>query len=346
MKKFFKLLPLVVVASLTACQKYEYADLESLHLVLFGTPYIAAKMKIESGFNGDKSVSDIIRILEKFDKYADTKQRNETNVYTLNHTNEKTEISSELYHLLSRAKELQKEVSYFNPLVGSLSDKWKEALNDIDNPQPLSDEIIQEELEKINSSELILEEAEQKYYAQRVGEAQIDLGAITKGFVLDECLSYLGFHTGITEDYLFNLGSSSILLGKNSQRYKTNKGNNDVEGIYIVKVTDIANKEYLKTYKSFISTSGISEQGVKIGNQMYSHIINPITGSAINNYDQVTVISNDDIGKGALGDVLSTALMMSTEEEIKEAEKNFAVKVIAIKDGNIVYKSEGLTLYS
>ena len=350
MKKLFKLLPLVAVASLTACESYKYVGTYDAPLLLFGTT-VSVEMKVENNFNGGKTFSDIKNILKRIDELTDaTKQREATNVWSLNQTNEKLEISEDFYHLLERAKELQGLVPNFNPLIGSLSNKWKESLNFSDDATAthavLSNDIIQEEIQKINSTELIIEETEQGWYAQRVGEAQIDLGAFAKGYALDECLGYLKYYTGGTPDYLFDLGNSSILTGYNSRRYRVWKQPDYEEGVYIVGVTNIRNQQNLRIFNSFISTSGISKQKAVIDDKTYSHIINPITGSAeVGNYDQITVISGDAWSNGALGDVLSTSLMLGDENDIKKAEKDFEVKVIALKGGNIEYKSDGVTLY-
>ena len=350
MKKLFKLLPLVVVASLTACESYEYVGTYDNPLLLFGTT-VSVEMRVENNFNGSKTFSDIKNVLKQIDELTDaTKQREATNVWSLNQTNERLEISEDFYHLLKRVKELQEEIKNFNPLIGSLSNKWKESLNFSNDSTAthavLSDDIVQEELQKINSSELIIEETEQGWYAQRTGDAQIDLGAFAKGYALDECLRYLKNHTGGTADYLFNLGNSSILTGYNSQRIRVWKQRDYEEGVYIVNVTNVTNEKNLRIFNSFISTSGISEQKAVIDDKTYSHIINPITGSAeVGNYDQITVISGDAWSNGALGDVLSTSLMLGDENDIKKAEKDFEVKVIALKGGKIEYKSDGVTLY-
>ena len=347
--KLIRVLPLIIAAALTACEKEQTKYLYEDKLVLFGTPAIKIEMKVENNSKGSEVFNKIISTLKTVDKYADTKKRDVTNVYTLNHTNEKVKIDEDFYYMLERAKELQETVRYFNPLIGSLSNKWKEALNPAKDsglePRALTDEEIQEELAKINSSELIIEETEQGWYAQRTGDAQIDLGAFAKGYALDKCIETLYNCTGDTKDYLFNLGNSSILAGYNSERIQVWKSPDYEHGIYVIQVTNIQNKERLRIYNSIISTSGVSEQGVTIGNQTYSHIINPETGSAINNYDQVTVISGDGWSFGALGDVLSTSLMMSSDEEIKAAEKRFEVMVLAIKDGDIKYKNDGIFLY-
>ena len=350
MKKLIKLLPLVVVASLTACESYKYVGTYDDPLLLFGTT-ASVEMRVENNFNGSKTFSDIKNVLKQIDELTDaTKQRETTNVWSLNQTNDKLEISEEFYYLLKRAKELQGIVPSFNPLIGSLSNKWKESLNFSDdstaNHAVLSNDIVQEELQKINSSELIIEETEQGWYAQRVGEALIDLGAFAKGYALDMCIDKLNNTTGHTKDYLLNLGNSSVLTGYNSRRYRVWKQPDYEQGVYIVEVTNIRNQQNLRIFNSIISTSGISEQKAVVDDKTYSHIINPFTGSAeVGNYDQITVIGGDAWSKGALGDVLSTSLMLGDESDIKKAEKDFEVKVIALKGGKIEYKSDGVTLY-
>ena len=127
-----------------------------------------------------------------------------------------------------------------------------------------------------------------------------------------------------------NAGESSILVGKK----KTNNG------FFNIGLKDVPNA-YLKLKDTFISTSGVSNQGKTIEGVTYSHIINPVTGSAINNYDAVIVISNE----GYIGDALSTSMMMNTLEEIKTIESNLNIQTIVVKDNKIIYKSEGLKVY-
>ena len=328
MRRTFKLLPLLLVVSLTACER----EIHDCSFYCFDTMVVVH-------INGAKKTpyKQINKICENIEALADSHhKRDVVGVYNLNLTNDKVEINKDLYDLLYWTKKSEECAPYFNPLVGSLSKKWKDAL---DNKQVLSDEVIQAELATISSSSLEISKSDGAYYAQRTGTAQIDLGAIAKGYALYLCQDYLDndYFFGDGGDYIVNAGSSSVILGK---KYSA-------EDFYTVKISDLSTPSYLHLKEVAISTSGISEQGVKIGDTIYSHIINPTTGSAINNFDTVIVINDvNAYGNAALGDALSTSLMLSTLEEVAQAENDLGVRIIAIKDDEIKYKSESLEIYN
>ena len=331
MQKFLKVLPLVVVASLSACDIAHQYPVDTLFC--FDT-VVTVKTTEYNGLMYSVHVQEgTCRILKEIDAIADAyKSRDVTCVYDLNNTNEKIEINGQLYRLLKSALDTKEKLPYFNPFIGSLSNKWKEALSKIEQ---LSDSIIEEELLKMNNTNLLLESTEDgRYYAQRVGEGLIDVGAIAKGFALDECETYLHSHAEPNYEYMVDAGSSSILLGRNKDN-----------STFKVKIKDLSTPTYLRLKECFIATSGISEQGVVIDGTTFSHIISPLTGSAINTFDSVIVVSELKEGYGLFTDALSTSFMMNTFEEVKELEKSTGVSVILIKDDNIVYKSESLALY-
>ena len=315
MKKIYKILPLLLVASLTACNKT-------------GTGYYFYTEISYTIYTNKNQVEDEIKSVYKIiDKISDPyDKRDMVGVYDLNQTNEEIEISEDLYNLLETSIEASKKAINFNPLVGSLSDKWKESLGK-ETPEVLSNDVIQIELAKINGSSIITKNVDNKYYAQRIGEATIDLGAIAKGYALDRIYEVLSKYS-VTE-YIINCGSSSILLGQKKKES------------YTVSLRDVPDAKF-KAKDCVISSSGNDIQGVMIGETMYSHIINPNTGSAIMENDAVIVIT--DKALGYLGDALSTSMMMNTVEEIKEIEKEVNAKTIVVKDKKIVYSHPDIEL--
>lgn len=332
MKKFFKTLPLLMVASLSACDIAHQYRQDTLFL--FDT-VVTVKTTEYHGLMYNVVVQEgTCKLLKEIDAVADAyKKRDVACIYDLNNTNEEIEISEQLFSLLKRALEAQRFAPNYNPFIGSLSNKWKDALA---KGEVLSESVIQEELTKMKDAELILEwDGENKYTAQRIGDALIDVGAIAKGYALDVCEQYLHRNAEPDYEYMVDAGNSSILLGRN-------KDNSNFK----LKIKDLSNPTYLYLKNSFISVSGTSEQGVKIGDTTYSHIINPVTGSAISLYDTVIVItSNSTYENGSFGDALSTSFMMTPLEEIKEYDQNSHIEVIVIKDDAVLYQSPSITFY-
>ena len=331
MNKLLKVLPLLMVASLSACDIAHQYRQDTLFL--FDTA-VTVKTTEYHGLMYNVVVQDYTcKILREIDAVSDAyNKRDVTCVYDLNNTNEKIEINEKLYRLLNSALAAKEKLPYFNPFIGSLSNKWKDSLS---KEEQLSDSIIEEELLKMNNTSLLLEKTDDNhYYAQRVGDGLIDVGAIAKGFALDVCESYLHKNAEPDYEYMVDAGGSSILLGRK-------KGGSD----FTIKIKDLSTPTYLHLKECFVAASGVSEQGVMIDGTMYSHIISPLTGSAINVFDSVIVVSELKENYGYFTDALSTSFMMNTLEEVKELEKSTGVKVILVKDDNIVYKSESLELY-
>ena len=251
------------------------------------------------------------------DNYAHTGYY--TNIFDINKLNGEIEIYDEMYDLLKTSFDVKNDgAPFFNPLCGSLAKKWKESLK---NQQILPENIVNEELLKINSSSIIFKNDNK---IERIGEAEIDLGGIAKGYALDRAKEYL--ESKDIKHYLIDGGQSSILFGE-----KKNK-----DGLFSVGLSKYIPKAYLKLKNCFISTSGNENQGVTIDGVTYSHIVNPVTGSTIMNYDSVIVVSE----YGYYGDALSTSMMMNTIDEIKEIEQEHNVKTVVIKDKKIIYQNE------
>ena len=309
LKSILLLLPLI---SLTSCESSKEIRRESFY---FDT-YVETRL-----YDGkDSDLLEIDKIFSKIDKLTDNyNDRYTNNIYKINKTNENVVVEPELYDVLNLSFSSNLDsLNCFNPLIGSLSKKWKESL---ESGQVLDFSVISSEVSKMAASsfELLGENT-----VKRNGESEIDLGAVAKGYALDKVKGYLDAQ-GIKK-YLVDAGSSSILLGEKDGGKNFN-----------IKVSDLSNS-YLELKNCFISTSSLSRQVVNIDGQNYSHIINPINGSAINVHDAVIVISD----VGYLGDILSTDFVNESIDSIKIFEQQFSVKTIVIDKGRISYKSEGI----
>ena len=174
-----KSLPLFLVIPLTACQ--QSPALES-KVFCFDT---MVEIRLNEGNKDD--LSEIKKIFNYYDKMSDNYQaRDIANIYTINQTNDDVVLDKELYDLLKVSIDVKNEgANYFNPLCGSLAKKWKESLK---NQQILAENTINEEILKINNSSVIFKDDNK---IQRLGEAEIDLGGIAKGYALDMAKSYL-----------------------------------------------------------------------------------------------------------------------------------------------------------
>lgn len=313
-----KLIPLLLVIPLTACQQTSVIESRffSFDTVIDIKLYEGEKIDSEYAKKYVELYSDIS------DNYQHTGYT--TNIYDINQLSGEIEIYDELYDLLKTSFDIKNEgATYFNPLCGSLAKKWKESLK---NQQILPENVINEELLKMNSSSIIFKGNNK---IERIGEAEIDLGGIAKGYALDQAKGYL--ESKNIKNYLIDGGQSSILLGKKKSK----------DGLFSIGLSKYISKAYLKLKNCFVSTSGNETQGVTIDGVTYSHIVNPLTGSTIMNYDSVIVVSE----YGYYGDAISTSMMMNTIDEIKANEQEYNVKTVVIKDNKIVYQNEGLKVY-
>ena len=260
-------------------------------------------------------------LINEYDKLADPYNSYEgiNNVYTINNSSDFIEVDTKLYDLIKYSEDMRIKTSgYFNPLIGNLSLTWKNA---IENKALPNEEIISQELEEIANSSLEFSDGKIKIN----GEANIDLGAITKGYVLNVLKDYLKENN--ISKYLINGGNSSIILGnKNGGDFKIGINNLSMG---------------FKAKEISIGTSSVDEQNFTLDNIIYSHIINPFTGSAISKHETI-IVMNDN---AALMDVYSTVFMMLDLEDIKSICADNDFKVIVIDNKQITYKDSEIELY-
>jgi len=296
--------------------------------------------------------ADLNAIYQTYDALADNTIAHEgvVNVYNLNQSNATTVVSTELFDLLKFAESMKTITSgYFNPLVGGLSNLWKSKLfgsSDVTNtsvastfvPSVPSDAEIQSEMAKVSSSSLTFDEA--THSVTRTGEATIDLGGIAKGYATQKAYELLK-SLQITH-YFINAGTSTILFGENV---------ND-SGNFTMGFADLPNT-YTDLKNCVVSTSAVSRQYQVVNNALYSHIVNPLTGSALASWHGAVLVGDD----AASGDALSTSFMLLGPDAAKSLETTYNLKTLFYKSasfyntafnvtsGTTTLVNQGITLY-
>ena len=207
----------------------------------------------------------------------------------------------------------------FSISLGKLTSSW---LTSLEKGEALSEEVVSSLLEEAKQTHLKIEGD----VIYKIGDGQIDLGAIGKGLCLDKIKIKLD-ELGIKK-YLINAGSSSLLIGENSSP----------SGEVKVNLDDLKGK-YFHAKSIAVSCSSISRQKYEIGGKIYSHIIDANTGLASAKH-QAAILVGD---KAGLLDGLSTCLMNLGESELKEFEKEGIKGALIDKEG-LVYASEGFLL--
>lgn len=127
---------------------------------------------------------------------------------------------------------------------------------------------------------------------------QLDLGAIGKGYAGDEAIKVLKKH-GIASA-LVEMGGDTVLSGPppNQPGWVVEIPNKPAPSKYAPGINFLSN--------CAISSSGDTEQNVVIDGKKYSHVVNPLTGMALTDGVQATVIGPS----GTETDGCSTALTL------------------------------------
>jgi thiamine biosynthesis lipoprotein len=160
---------------------------------------------------------------------------------------------------------------------------------------------------------------------------KLDVGGIAKGYASQAAVDVLRM-TGITRAMV--AGAGDIVVGEPPP---------DARGWSIAVAPLVPDKSSpaltLLLVNSAVSTSGDAERFVIIDSHRYSHIINPVTGMAVEDRASVTVVAPD----GATADVLETTVyILGPERGLKLVDETPGAAAIFVRmtaDGIKTYES-------
>jgi FAD:protein FMN transferase len=158
---------------------------------------------------------------------------------------------------------------------------------------------IEETKQKVNYKKMILNEKNRSAYLANPG-MKINVSGFMKGYVLDQVKELLNQKR--IKNYFLNFGGNLYIHSDKEEKIGIKHPRND----------SIIFSFPLK--EGFVSTSADYQQFFERTNHRYTHIINPITGSAIQKMQTITVVCNS----GILSDFLSTTLFLLDPNEINQ----------------------------
>ena len=203
----------------------------------------------------------------------------------------------------------------------------------------ISSSIYEQTIQQINelnfeNNKVTLTIVDNKYFVKVEGkDAQLDLGAISKGYATELVKRYLIDH-GVSY-FSISVGSSTIALGKNINRPDENNHFNI--GLMDPKKTkSLFRQAYgvIKLKDKVVTTSGNFEQYAVYEGRKYHHIISPITKMPTQFYETVTIVGDD----AGLLDALSTALFVMDNETFlnfyEEYKEQLSIEIVRYNESN------------
>ena len=267
-----------------------------------------------------EKVTDLLDSLSaELDNYANT-----STVSLLNRkgTMKKDDV---LYPLAAQTQELQVQYGTSVDLtIGALTTLWNIST---DNPHIPSEKELELALKTVSPENLVLTAD----HITLQNGAQLDLGAVAKGYALDKVQQLLD-ETGETTYATISMTSSILFYGEKPE-----------EEPFLVEVRNPNGDGILGTIRTkscFLSTSGGYERYFTADDgTQYSHILSAKTGMpAQSDLTTVTVLCDS----GLESDFLSTLIWLEGTENIETHLKAPSYQVVAQGEDGTLYVSEGL----
>ena len=315
------LLPGVLFVILFAFQKEKEYE-----IVADGYLNTVSSITISSKSNPEEELKNCVDLIEKYDRMFSVNNA-ESDIYKINNSNGRVNVSDECYSLINEASEFYYDTEgKFDITIGNLSDIWTTTFETKILPKS----------EEIENAKSLCNYSALKFYDEdlsvekTVKNQKLNLGAIAKGYITDKIVEYLKS---------CDVGGSLINLGGNVFGYGTKADGEK----WKVGITDPNKRDEalmsLEICNECVITSGDYERYADIDNVRYHHIIDAKTGHpAKTGLKSVTIISDN----ATRADALSTSCFLMGIDESKRLLNKYDVLAVFVTDDNKVYYSSEL----
>lgn len=233
-------------------------------------------------------------------------------------------ISDEIYQLIDKSLELSRASNgAFDITFASVG-----YLYDYRNKIHPTEKNIKINLNAINYRHIQLNQ-KNKTVKFKHKNVRLDFGGIAKGYAVDNAIALLKT-CGIKNGMVSAGGDSRVTGDRNGKPWMIGVRHPRQKDKVVVR---------LPLSNSAISTSGDYERFFIEDGKRYHHIINPETGTSVENTWSATVIGNDAMTTDALS---TTLFVLGAEKAIKFIESYEGVDAIIIDDKGKMHYSSGL----
>lgn len=340
-KKIFRLLgflfaTLTLMLSVTACQTKSKESAPKTDLTTKpteDTQFLMGTVCTIRIYNKDKqtALDDGFTTIKRLAKEITVNQKgSEIDRINAEAGKKPVKVSPEIFKLCQTAYYFSKNSdNSYDMAIGPITSLWRIGFPDAHKP---TDSEIKARLPLVNYKNVVLNAKKHTVYLKEKGMA-LDLGGIAKGYITDQVKKTLQ-KDGVTSA-IIDLGGNIYVLGESP----TNHSNWTV-GIQDPKGSRGTAIGSLPAMNKTIVTSGIYERYLKVGNTIYSHLMDPKTGYPFqNNLLGVSIITKYSTN----GDALSTATFdKGLENGMRYIEGKKDTEAIFITKDKKVYISSGL----
>lgn len=281
------------------------------------------KVYIES-INGESILSEAKKMMQRFENKLSF-YREDSEVSEINRYAGRTfvKVSKDTFDIIKASKYYSQITDgLFDITIAPLVKEW--GINS-KNPKVLSKDKIKNTITLVNYEDILLDEINLSVKLAKENQ-KIDLGGIAKGYIADKLIEF--YKDNDVSCAIVNLGGNIKVLGKKQEGELWNIG------IYYPKKHSESIMCSVQIDSRSIVTSGGYERAFIYNNDMYHHILSPITGKpAKTDLKSITIISDSSLE----GDALSTPMFIMGKYKSSEfMKKNNLSGVMVTEDDEII----------